>query len=310
MRYCALVLWLTGMLVAQQARQTSIRSYDLNGRPVADGVITDTNGTTVESITGVNGRTVPLEKVEERVLREDSSSRVIERTVRPYDQNGAPGPARKIRIEEEKNADGSVNSLTTVYRGDLNGSFVLAERVRRDAAKSGDLESSTTTVEQPTLNNSLEVVETRRGTLKKTEAASQEDVLTYRRDENGRFQEAVRRVTERAEKDGHASEKTNEYIAGEGGKLKFNGLVVSESEKRADGSEIKQVSVYGDVAAGRPGTGSPQLREQQLIEKRAGPGGSLLETFSVRRPALDNPNDLGAYQKISERVCTGDCSKK
>ena len=35
--------------------------------------------------------------------------------------------------------------------------------------------------------------------------------------------------------------------------------------------------------------------------------GIAVETFSIRRPAVDDPNVLGPLQKISEKLCTGPC---
>jgi hypothetical protein len=268
------------------------------------------DGSSAESYADLNGRTPPMERVEEKVLRDDERGRLVERVIRPYDQTGNPGPEQRVRIEETKNADGSTNSLTTVHRRDLNGSYVLAERTRREASRLGDVETATVTVERPSGENRLEVAERREATTRRGEKRTEEEVVTWRRDQSGRFTQAVRKVSERTESDGRVSEDTREYIAGEGGKLQFNGRVVSESEKLADGSETQQVSVYGAGATGRPQEGTPQLREQQLIERRPGPDKSLTETFSIRRPALDNPNAVGAYQKISERVCTGDCLKK
>ena len=56
----------------------------------------------------INGRTVPVESTEERVLSDSGSSRVIERIIKRYDANGNPGPPERVRIEETKEPDGSV----------------------------------------------------------------------------------------------------------------------------------------------------------------------------------------------------------
>jgi hypothetical protein len=49
------------------------------------------------------------------------------------------------------------------------------------------------------------------------------------------------------------------------------------------------------------------LIEQQLVERRPGADGTVLESVSVRRPAPDGSKPSGAYQKIGERVCAGEC---
>jgi len=61
---------------------------------------------------------------------------------------------------------------------------------------------------------------------------------------------------------------------------------------------------------GRPVGGysaGPQLRQQHLIERRKGPGGEVVETFSIRRGTLADSGRLGEFEKISEVVCTGNC---
>ena len=60
-----------------------------------------------------------------------------------------------------------------------------------------------------------------------------------------------------------------------------------------------------------PGTVDPdgklKLYEQQVIEQKTGPGNSVVETVSVRRPTVSDPNTLGPSRQISETVCKGKC---
>ncbi len=67
------------------------------GMLLADGpTISQTksaNGSqTTVTTQSINGRTVPMEQVEEQVLRNDSSGKVTERIVRRYDPQGNPLP--------------------------------------------------------------------------------------------------------------------------------------------------------------------------------------------------------------------------
>jgi hypothetical protein len=156
------------------------------------------------------------------------------------------------------------------------------------------------------LNGGLDTVEKRSTTIVKTGEKTSEDTLTYRKDASGSFFTAARAVKESETKAGRTVENTATYISGERRQLELSGQTVAETVKRADGSESKQISVFGMNAPGRPATGQPALREQQLIEKNKTAGG-IVETLSVRRPAVDNPNALGPAQKISEKVCTGPC---
>src|SRR5260370_32183389 len=100
--------------------------------------------TTTERLQSINGRMVPWERVEERVLRDDASGRVVERWVRHYDQTGNPTPPEKSLIEETKRSDGGSTVRTTTWRGDVNGGGAGAGRVVQDGAKTGARPAATT----------------------------------------------------------------------------------------------------------------------------------------------------------------------
>ena len=75
--------------------------------------------------------------------------------------------------------------------------------------------------------------------------------------------------------------------------------------KRADGSEVTEVNLYGpssDGHAQEPGA-APVIKEQQVVERRKAADGSVVETLSVRRPTYSDPTKLGALEKVSETVC-------
>jgi hypothetical protein len=81
---------------------------------------------------------------------------------------------------------------------------------------------------------------------------------------------------------------------------------VARIRKNADGTEVREVDLFRNVP-GRVGTGAaPALTERQVVEQRK-QNGSVVETVSVQRPSVSDPNRLGAPQQISEKVCTGKC---
>ena len=311
------VLCLAGILAAQQkSSQHTTYTYDLNGRRVAAGTVggTQSTGRTMqtERSQSINGRSAPLESVEERVLSEGPSGRVVERIVRRSDQNGNPGPAEKIRIEERTKAGGGATVKTTLYRADLNGRFALAERSTAESAKRGDVLNSSTVIERPNLSGSMQVVEKQVAVETERKNGSSRDLTIYRKDQGGRFREAARETAEVVKQNNQETVTTTSYNATNAGRLEFAGQTVSNLQRHADGSETKVVDVYGGASMGRPIAGSsprPQLREQQLIERHKGPGGSVIETFSVRRASLADSSRLGDYQLISEVVCTGNCEQ-
>ena len=85
-------------ILALSAQDSSVRTttaVDVNGNRIADGPqIDQTNSKnsveTTERMQSINGRMVPLERVEERVLRDDASGRVVERLIHRFDATGNP----------------------------------------------------------------------------------------------------------------------------------------------------------------------------------------------------------------------------
>ncbi len=291
------------------AQQTNVSySTDLNGRPREEGVSTvsvNGNVTTKTDLTRtVDGRLVPWESVEERVVSDDANGRVVERIIRRYSQDGRPSPPEKQQVQERKNADGTVSATTTTFEGDLNGSFRLAARVVSEASKSGDTTNTVTTVERQTVNGSFEVVEKRQRTA--DDATQQETVL--RPDPQGRLRESARSTTESKEANGERLENTANYEIGYDGKLVLHSQSVARIRKNADGSETKEVDLYRRLPGRADPTATPALEERQVIEQSRS-GNQLTETIYVQRPSINDPKRLGALTKLQERTCTGENCK-
>ncbi len=145
-RFILVPLLLAGALCAQQASVTSTTAVDINGHRVSDGpqvvrTKSPTGSITTETLQSVNGRMVPLERVEERIVRDDASGRVVERLIRRYDPQGNPTQPVKETIDEQKRPDGSSTTQTTTYRGDVNGSMQLIEKTVTETRKSGSSET-------------------------------------------------------------------------------------------------------------------------------------------------------------------------
>ncbi len=244
------------------------------------------------------------DRVEERVVEDSGGRKVTERTIRRAD-----GQPEKVRIEERKNADGSVTKETAVYRGDLNGRLNLAEKRFSELRKTATQLEETTVVQRGSLNGGLEVVERleRTGTI--GPKVTQEEVKTFRKDPNGSFREAARQNIERREDNGKVTEQVAEYQAATAdGRLQLSGQKVSNAVKSPDGTVVTQVEVYGMAQPGRASrAGELKLREQQLIEQRPADGQTVVESFSVRRPDLEG-KITGDFTKVSERTCQKACN--
>src|SRR5262249_17938040 len=126
---------------------------------------------------------------------------------------------------------------------------------------------------------------------------------------DGRFVEAIRQVTVTTKAPNGSREETTTYEPDMNGALELARQSVSSSTKHLDGSEVTEVNLYARSAGGQAQTRGDalQIREQQIIERTPTDDGSVVERLSVRRPSLAEPGRLGALQKLSEKVCTGNC---
>ena len=306
--------------ILAQDTQHSSSNYDLDTRDVNGAPMpglhssyTHEGGSTrtIETRQSLNGHSVPAERVEERVLRDEGGVKVVERMVERYDPSGNPLPREKQVITTTKQSDGSISEQQAVWRGDLNGNMALAERVDTETRRSGSTVTSEISVEKPSLNASLDVVE--KHDVVKTEGANgafEQNETVWRNGQSG-FYEAVRRVTQHQEQPGGSTENTAEYEVGATGGLVLNSQEIRHTVKAADGSETIATNYLDRSAPGVAISGDDpglKLRAQELVERVPGPGGSLRETVSVRRPSISDPSRLEPPKKISETVCQGDCS--
>jgi hypothetical protein len=165
-----------------------------------------------------------------------------------------------------------------------------------------------TVVERPTANG-LQPVEKQTQTVSKQDKNYQSDSTTYRSDGNGGFFPAVRETTEHIVQGSQVSDNTAQYERSPNGELQLHGKTVGKIVTRPDGSKDAVVDVYSrDVPGTVNGNGSGlKLQEQQVIETKPGPGNTMVQTLSVRRPTVSDPGTLGPARQLSQTVCKGDC---
>ena len=263
------------LLAAQQ--EITHRTYDVNGSAMSGARTTVSGASTATTVRNVNGREVPVETVEERVLGEG----IVERTIRRFDPNGRPGPAERVLIETHKAPDGAVEVRTTVHRGDINGNLSLIQRSTAVTRGTETVE----TVERPGNSGGLELAE-RRETRRRP---SGETTVVQQPDVNGRLYESARTTVERS----GATENRAEYEATNG-----RMQLVRQTVTRADGERV-EVDIY------MPGLqGQPQLSRQQIIEKTPSADGAATVT-SVR--LVDGSGRLSPPRVVQETRCTGQC---
>lgn len=307
-------LCLAGCLAGQQSsRDTATYVYDgMGNRSLATSSSSARSGSAsqnIERVRSVNGREIPLESVKENVISDRDGVRVVERIVRRYDADGTPGPPIKLRIEERTAADGSTSTATSVYRGDINGNYQLSQKTVEQTQKIGDQTTVTRSVERPTLNATTEVVEKSTSTTTEKDNSSHSESVTYRRDANGSFFAAKQEVADSKKTQGGPTVETvTVYESESTGKMRLQSQQVSTTTTAPDGSERREVDVYNAAVPGMASSADapkPQLRERQIVERKTDANGAVVETISVQRPSLSDPNRLGGARKISETICRG-----
>src|SRR5215472_154144 len=99
----------------------------------------------------INGRQIPLEQTESRVLSQSANGSVTERIVRRYDRNGQLTSTERT-VTELQNRPGGSTAKSTTYTTDLNGVLRETERKTVDTEKQGDTARTETVVERPVIN--------------------------------------------------------------------------------------------------------------------------------------------------------------
>ena len=311
MKYYAILTLLWAAASAAWAQSVS-KTYttDINGNRVEEPSVIATDHQSTEVTRNLNGRRVPLEQIEEKVLRQEGNTKVTQKIVKKFDANGQAVSTERQIIEEQTRPGGSTTNVTT-YRADVNGRENVAQRQTTETEVQGSVTKTESSVERANLNGSFETVEKRSGTTEKTANGTREDQTTYQRSGNGGYVVRARSVKETTRSGDQTTEKSAVYQPfGTDGQLRVTEQSVATTTKRPDGTELVRTDLYGSSWNGNVGSAGSALalREQDEIQRTPGPGGSVTESLVVRRPTQSNPNKLGPPEKVSETVCTGKCN--
>ena len=308
MKYYVFLL-ATTLAGAQSVSSTS--TTDFNGNSVAAGSVVSDDGKHTETRQSINGRTVPLEQSDERVVSESANGRVTEKIIRKFDPEGHLVSTARVVTEEQKRPSGSVVNTTT-FRSDINGEMHQDEHKTVEINTHGATTDTNTVIERPTPNG-IQTVEKRTEVSEKSGNNIHSDETVYRPGQNGEFSAAVRKVTDTTESAGKTVENTALYepIANVNG-LQLSKQTVTTTSMRPDGSAVVEMNYYGASVPGnvRDPNAQQQLYEQDVIDRKLGAGGKVTETLTARRASMSDPSQLGAPIKVSETVCTGKCSDR
>jgi hypothetical protein len=254
----------------------------------------------------VNGRTVPLESTDEKVISRDGTTTVVERIIKRYDANGNPGPPEIERVQMTKNADGSMTTASQLYRSDINGNRQLAERSTTTVRQLGDRTETNTSIERPSVNGDVRLAERYASVSKKTATGSETTGSMYRADANGSLREAERELTIVTVSGNTQKSDATKYTLNSDNRLDVAERRIATLVKSADGSESESVDVYGrvnslhmtDVNANN----QTRLQQQITTERKKSGDGSTTETVTVNGRLPNDPSRFGVVERTSNVI--------
>jgi hypothetical protein len=306
-KYCLYSLLSAGLAAAQSS--SALLVPDLNGRLVDSASYVSKDGDHAELTQSINGRQVPLEKTETKVLNESPSGKTTETIVRKYDATGQLTSTERTLTEEQNSATGSVVHAT-IYRSDLNGSMQEAERRTIESQTQGTTTTTDVAISRAGLSGSFVLAEKRNiVTLTNKDAGTvQETESIQRPDQNGQLTEAIREVREQTKTGDKATSTTARFEPDYTGKMSLIRQLVDTTSKSSDGTIVTQRDVFAPNVYGiaRSGDDAPKLQEQEMIVRKES-NGVVTEKTTVSRPTLQDPNRLGPTAAVSDLVCTGKC---
>jgi hypothetical protein len=290
------------------AQTSTTYTPDINGNRIAGGQTVAKEGVVTDLRQSINGKEVPLEQVEQKVLSKSGNTTVTERLIRHYGTNGQVVSTERVVSEETKNGnDSSVKSTT--YRSDISGNMSEAERKTVETHKSGNTTITDTAVEKKSLSGSFEVAEKRSLVLEPTVDGKKENETVYLRDANGRLYEAQRVATVETHRAGEILSNSAVYEPGTNGDLALAKQNVVKTTTKPDGSTSQEIETFGRASDGRAreAGAAPALTEKRVIERQKSADGSIVQRESVQLPSVNDPGRLGTARTVSETVCRGEC---
>jgi hypothetical protein len=304
-KYCFYALLWAGTAMAQST--AVLLTPDLNGRSVEAALYTSNDGDRTQLDQSINGRLVPLQKSETRILSQSPNARSTEIVVRKYDPTGQLASSERTVTDEQKSPNGSVIHAT-IYRSDANGNFQESERRTIESQTQGATTTSNVTISRPGLSGSFEVAEKRNIVTTAEANATHETESIQRPAQNGQLAEAARQIREEIKAGGKVTSTTTSYEPNFSGQMSLALQQVDTTTKAPDGSAVTQRNVYAPSVYGiaRDDRATAKLREQEVIVRQE-KNGAVTETTTVSRPTLADPNLLGPSSVASELVCTGKC---
>ena len=284
----------------------SIDRYGAGGSAAYEYTTSPNGSRSVITTKSVNGRSVPVESTEEKVVSQSGGTTIVERTIRRHDADGRPGPPELQRVEITKNADGSTTTASQLYRSDLNGNRQLAERATTTLRPMGDRTETNTTVERPSINGEVRVAEKYASVAKKTPSGSETTASTYRADSNGSLREAERSLTVVTVSGPTTKSDATTYTLNSDNRLDVSERRIGTKVAGAGGAETESIDVYGsrnvlnmtDVSSGS----QPRLQQQITVDRKPRGDGTVVETVTVKGRLPNDPSQFGTVEQVSNVI--------
>ena len=308
MRYCLLTLLATSFACAQST--ASNYRPDLNGRLVEGSQLdVGPKGDKTERSDSMNGRKVPREVTETRVISESPTGRVIETVTHKFDPTGQPGPVVKTVTEEQTHGNSTTIRATT-YFSDTNGRLQEGERRTVESVKQGATTSSDVTIARPGPSGAFDTIEKRKVVSVADKDSVHEDETVYRPTQSAGLVPAEREVRDSRKQAGGASQTREVYRPDYTGRMELMTQEVAKTTERPDGTTVTEKNVYARSTDGVAVTGdtAQRVRAQEVIVRSKGAGDTVVETTTLRQTTPGDPTRLGEPRKVSETVCTGKCT--
>lgn len=296
--------------------QQSSYVYDVNGQPAAGPAVEqrrrDSGGRTeierVESRPSINGGTVSARSTAESVVSQKAGEETSERVIQRYDPEGRPTTKQVVKTEKRMLPDGTVISTESLYQEDVNRTLQFVEKRTATEKKTATGGTGTIVVERPSINGSMQVVERTDRTDTKHSETVTESVSSHRfADINGQLTERDREQSVATKQGAVTNTDTKQWLVGATGQMDFVSQTTSRLTQRPDGSQVEDSQVYTTRIAGTtPDLNTPYkptLERETHREIMVQSDGKIVETSTSRLRGVADPTSMTGLMK-TEQVTT------
>jgi len=299
------------MAVAAGQSASTTYTSDINGNRIANGQVTAREGVVTDLRRSINGKEIPLEQVERKILSKTGNTTVTQTIIREYGPNGQVVSTDRVVREETVGANGASTVKSTTYRSDLSGNMSEVERATVETRKNGNATVVDTVTQKKSLSGSFEDAERRTLSSEITGDGKKENETVYQPDTNGRLVEAQRSATVETRRGNETVTNTAVYEPGVNGNFSLVRQKVIKSAQRPDGTSSEEVEIFGRASDGRAREigAAPGLTEKRVTERTKGADGAIIERQTIQLPSINDPSRLEAPRTVSETVCRGECKK-